>query len=301
LANLAFYLIVTLKAKDFLYENLDLMFVMSMFLPTVASLILPRWQGWVTWLSYWFGIGIKLINAPLGALYWLREIHVARNWQDWIKKSLIPIISFLLIWAGPLLIYRSALSVVIIYHQHRTLQVESLPALIVRAINIFTHTESIYLSDYKSYDLKGPVSNIVLPLALAMLVLVMMAWLIWLFKNRRQTNNSVFLMKATLVFIFSYLAANKVFSTQYHLWYLPLIAVYPYSSQKQRFTFFILTAIFVGVATTRIPPLTVGATDWSTLIPILTQIPIGFWLMISSYTLPVSNQIQERKSAKKTK
>ncbi len=288
LVNLIFYALVTAKAKDFLYENLDLIFTLTLFLPAVAPLLFTKGRSWLTWLAYWLGIGIKLINAPLAAAYQVVEIVGVKNWRDWIAKIWIPILSFLVIWAWPLLLYRTALSVIIVYHQNRTLQAESLPAMVVRAINMFTQTETIYLSNYKSYDLQGPISDRILPLSMVGLVILMLIWLGWVIKNRHHANQPLFLMKSTLIFLFSYLAANKVFSTQYHLWYIPLIAVYPYTNQKQRALMFGLAALYLGVATTKIPQIQLGSTDWATLIPVLTQIPAGVLLLVYSYGLPLT-------------
>jgi hypothetical protein len=281
LANTAFYLLITVKAKDFMYENLDMLFALSLIVPAVVPLFMKKGKEFFQWLLYWFGTGIKLVNAPLALLYFYHSNKPLKY------RLILPIITFLLIWAAPLAIYRSSLSVVYVYHKNRTMQVESIPALIVRGINIFTKTETIYISQYKSYDIKGPISDKALPLANIALVISMLVMAYYIYKNRDKAKDPIFLMKVTLIFTFSYLVTNKVFSTPYHLWYLGLVAIFPYKNWRERLSFFVAAALFAGVATTRIPNTDIGPTNLSTLLPVLIQIPASWFLLVSSYGLEV--------------
>jgi hypothetical protein len=119
LANVAFYLLLTIKAKDFMYENLDPLFTLTLFLPAVAPLLMNKGKDFVQWIMYWLGTGIKLVNAPLGLLYFFQMK------LPFIKKMILIGVTCLLIWGLPLAIYRSSLSVMLVYHKNRVIQVES--------------------------------------------------------------------------------------------------------------------------------------------------------------------------------
>jgi hypothetical protein len=284
LTGVAFYLVMTVKAKDFMYENLDMLFTLSLLVPAVASVISYRWKNVLQWVFYWFGTGIKLINAPLGLVYFLHSEK--KLWQ----KILLAGITFVLIWGIPLAIFRSSLSVMIVYHKNRGLQVESVPALIARGINIFSKSETIFISEYKSYDIKGPVSDKLLPLSTIALIGSMLFFIWYCWKHREEMENPAFLLKITLIFIFSYLCTNKVFSTPYHLWYLALVAVYPFTTWKERLYFFFCAGIYAGVATTPIPNIEIAGAQFSTWMPVLLQIPTSILLLIGSYRLKVPSE-----------
>lgn len=286
LVSLGFYIAITAKAKDFMYENLDLLFATTMLVPAVASILINPTKKWLhssmQWLWYWFGTGLKLVNAPLAVAYFWATPALS-NW----KRIAVAGVTAALIWGAPLLIFRSSLSVIIIYHKNRQLQVESIPSLIVRGANLFTKSEEIYFSDYKSFDLRGPISNAMLPLANMALVVAMGLVVLYILKNRDRASNPYFLMKVTLLFIFAYMTTNKVFSTPYHLWYLPLLVIYPYRHQKERLWFFFWAAIFAGVATTRIPSVQVGPFFLDAALPVFAQVPACLILLISVCRLVV--------------
>ena len=283
--NAVFYILLTIKAKDFMYENLDLLFALSLFLPVIAALFLKKGKSVVQWLFYWFGTGIKLVNAPLGLLYFFGTK------MSFIKKVIFMGVTCALIWGVPLVIYRSSLSVMIVYHKHRVIQVESFAALIVRGANMFTKSEEVFFSEHKSFDMKGPISNALLPVANLSLVLSMIALVTYITYYRSQASNPIFMMKVTLIFIFSYFLTNKVFSTPYHLWYLPLLTVFPYHNWKERAFFFTTAAVFLSVAMTPLPAIEVfNGFFINTSLPVLTQIPATLLLFVGAYRLRVPKE-----------
>lgn len=298
LASALFYILLTAKAKDFMYENLDLLFGITLFIPAVLPLLMNKGKSTVLWLAYWLGTGLKLVNAPLGLLYFFGTR------QPFMKKVALMIVTCAAIWAVPLAIYRSSLSVIIVYHKDRQLQVESFPSLVVRGVNLFTKSEEIYFSDYKSFDLRGPISSVVLPLSTAAMAVFMLWLCFYIFVNRDRADEPVFMMKVTLLFIFGYFLTNKVFSTPYHLWYLPLLVVYPYKSWKERAFFFITSAVFLSVATTRIPSWQIAPGFFlDASLPVIAQIPatiLLFWGTLKLRTLQPAEQVVELQSEAQT-
>lgn len=292
LANALFYILLTLKAKDFMYENLDLLFGMTLFVPAVAPLLLGKGRSVVQWLMYWLGTGLKLVNAPLAALYFFNSK------EKLMKRLVIPLVTCIVIWAVPLAIFRSSLSVILVYHKDRQLQVESFPSLVVRGVNLITKSEEIYFSQYKSFDLRGPVSDIVLPISTIAMIGFMGLLVLYIWRHRQQAANPAFMMKVTLLFVFGYFLTNKVFSTPYHLWYLPLLVVFPYKNWRQRGFFYAVTAIFLGVATTRIPSVeVVKGLFLDTSLPIFTQIPATLLLLWGATKLETVQPFQLREWA----
>jgi len=274
LANAVFYILLTIKAKDFMYENLDLLFAMTLFLPAVAPLFLIKGKGILQWLMYWLGTGLKLVNAPLALLYFFGSK------QPLLKRLILPIATFLILWTIPLVIFRSSLSVVIVYHANRQLQVESFPSLIVRGANLITKSEEMYFSQFKSFDLRGPISTVVLPISTISAIILMAGLCLFIWINRDRASNPLFMMKVTLLFIFIYFLTNKVFSTPYPLWYLPLLVVFPYKNWKERGFFYVVAAIFLGVATSPIPSIEViKGLFLDTSLPVFTQIPATLLLL----------------------
>lgn len=282
LVNILFYLLMTIKAKDFMYENLDMLFTLSLFVPTILPLLLNRGRYVTQWLLYWFGVGIKLVNAPLGLLYFLGTK------MSLVKKIALIGVTCLVIWGLPLAVYRSSLSVMLVYHKNRVIQVESFAALVIRGANLFTHSEEIFFSEHKSFDMKGPISNALLPVVNAALILSMLVLVIYILRHRDKASDPVFMMKVTLIFIFSYFLTNKVFSTPYHLWYVPLLAVYPYRSMRERLFFFVTSGVYLAVATSPLPSIEVFTGVFiNTSLPVLTQIPATLLLFVGAYRLAV--------------
>lgn len=285
LLSLSFYLLATTKAKDFMYDNLDLLFSLCFFAPAVWPLFSRRTRAVGQWLWFWLGTGLKLINLPLGFAYW---------WQSqyrWWQRLLLVGVTFLALWAVPLFLYRSSLSVVLVYHQQRQLQVESFPALMVRGLNHWTKSEEIFFSEAKSFDLRGPLSQVALPLSQGALVLFGLGLTYYCWVNRDRGQDPVYLIKVNLIFIFGYFLTNKVFSTPYHLWYLPLLTVYPYRSMRQRVLVLGAAMAYVGAATTAWPAWEVWPGFFlDSSLPIVTQVPLTLFLAWQVIRLPISHQ-----------
>jgi hypothetical protein len=173
--SLGFYVLAGTIAKDFWYDGLDLVFMMSLvgaimlgYLPGLHK----TWKRIGYWILFWLSVAIKLLTLPLALPFLL-----ASGRKVWKHELLACIAGFILIWGLPLMIFRSSLSVFLVFHGERPLKYEAFASFVVRTINDYTHTE--IQSDVKPhFPMTGPVSTvaeqvtgIIFPLALLAVLL----------------------------------------------------------------------------------------------------------------------------------
>lgn len=134
--GLVYYCLITAKAHHFIYEEPELYFVTAVsgavLLPLISSKAAARP---LRWISFFLGTALKYINAPLGFVYFGFEA---------VKKKLnlfVIGLAFILVWGFPLAYFRSSLAVSLVYQKIRGIQIESVPATLVRTVDAFTHTE----------------------------------------------------------------------------------------------------------------------------------------------------------------
>ena len=240
--SLGFYLIAPMIAKDFFYDGIDWMFIGSLAL---ALIFYSR--RLIFWLFFWLSVNIKLLTAPLAPVFlWFKTNSLKQE----IKTCAL---AFIIIWGLPLAIFRSSLSVMLFFNQVRGIKYAAFPSFIVETINDFTKTET-RLNQPPDFQLQGPVSDIankvvgiIFPLSIA-LVLAYGLWKV--IKHRQQTYFYTFGIKISLIYIFTIFFTAKIFSQPFHLWYIPLITLFPFKSIKRQLTFFIPAFILLIVDTT---------------------------------------------------
>jgi len=171
--SLAFYLIAPMISKDFFYEGIDLVFISSLviglfyLLKTQKSFLNRFWF----WFFFWLSTSIKFLSVPLLAVYfYLTNFKLFKELKSFI-------LGFLAVWALPLVIFRSSLAVMFVFHAQRKLKYASFPAFIVETINYWTKSETRVMKP-PDFQLQGPVSavaekivEIVFPLSI-LLVLI---------------------------------------------------------------------------------------------------------------------------------
>lgn len=227
--SLGFYLIAPMIAKDFFYEGIDWVFTGSLAL---AIIYLSR--KLLFWVLFWLSTGIKLLTAPL-ALVFLKK--------DWKQM----ILGFLLVWGIPLLIFRSSLGVMFVYNNERGIKYAAFPGFVVETINYFTHTE-VRRDQPPDYELQGPISDAA---EKAVSVVFPLSILLVLFYGRKQKLDSYAgRIKISLIFFLTIFFTAKIFSQPFHLWYVPLIALYPFKSIKHQLAMIALALFLLIVDTT---------------------------------------------------
>jgi len=222
---LVFYNLAPVIAKDFFYEGIDWIFIGSLSLAIIYSS-----RRILFWILFWLSTGIKLLTAPLAVVF------LKKDWKQMI-------LGFLLVWGLPLLIFRSSLGVMFVYNNERGIKYAAFPGFVVETINYFTHSET-RRNEPPDFELRGPVSqaaekvvNLVFPLSLFLVLLY--EWP----KPKTYTGS----IKISLIFFLTMFFTAKIFSQPFHLWYVPLIALYPFKSVKMQITMMGLALLLLVV------------------------------------------------------
>lgn len=262
-----FYLIAPMVAKDFFYEGIDWAFITSLASGLALFWLLDQGkliQRIVFWGLVWLSTAIKFMSLPLVIpLFYLKKLS--------FKKELLAcMIGFLLVWGVPLSIFRSSLSVSFVFHAQRPLKYASFPGFLVEGVNQVTHTET-RVNEPPDFQFVGPVATRVTQIfGVVFLVSVGLVLLYAAVKILRPRSVADFLrkglflksysvqhldrfafsLKLTLVFIFVLFLTGKIFSQPFHLWYLPLIVVFPFRQVKTQLTFMVLALWLLIVDTT---------------------------------------------------
>jgi hypothetical protein len=230
---LGFYNLAPVIAKDFFYEGIDWLFVGSL---SLAIIFLAK--RWLFWILFWISTGIKLLTAPLMLFF------LDRNWKKYDWKKMI--IGFLIVWGVPLLIFRSSLSVMFIYNNARGIKYIAFPSFIVETVNYFTQSET-RRNEAPDFEWQGPVSEaaekgvgVVFPLSL--LSVLLYAW--------PKPKTYAFSIKICLIFFLTMFFTAKIFSQPFHLWYVPLIALYPFKSLRLQVSIMAVALLLLIVDTT---------------------------------------------------
>jgi hypothetical protein len=289
---LIYFCLITAKANHFLYDTMDWTFAAALTLSAAPTLwgamkspvILTRQQfvgsflaGLQTWLGYWMGVGLKLMNGPLGLPLALLQR------QHWRSKWFALLVAGGLVWGVPVLLYRSSLSVMLVFHQIRGLQVDSFAAIIVRVVNSFVHSETI-IEVYKNYETSGPLTNqaltilnVVFPLALVAFT-GWTAWQAWKLAPRHK-EHAAFRVSLTLGYILLLMIVSKVLSRPFMLWHIPLLAIMPFDNWRQQLRFFVPSILAVAITLSAIPDVPVGPLNTATLVGVLRSVAY-LWLFV---------------------
>jgi hypothetical protein len=272
---IVYYSLATAKAHDFIYDAMDLVFIGVVSLGVIAPfLIKGRGGRFVGWLAYFLAVSLKLINAPLGVVYAVFERKNRR------KLIINVVLAGLLIWGIPLIIYRSSLSVMLVYHSARGLQVESVPAQIAATVNRFTHSEK-YEELYQSVNITGPWSDKLTHIFNWLLILSVGGYILWASRMAWQMpgpHQAQARLLLTSGYFFTFMLFAKVLSTPYLLWQMPLLALYPYKSLRQQLVFTIPSMMMIAISMTAIPNIPLGIFDLHLAIGWVRSILIAYLL-----------------------
>lgn len=270
-----YYCLITLKAHDFLYDSMDWVFVASIVAGIgVGDALRERTYSAIPpWLGLWVGTGLKYLNAPLAAPFALRSWFAEKKkwWQltrtrGWLLASIGG--TFLVVWTIPLILFRSSLSVSLVYHQLRGLQIDTTGALIARTATLFTHSEQ-FVEAYKNYEVSGPISAQILrltQLVFALSLSVFIAGSSYLaFKQTPlslagalKNREGVWQVWLVLGYFLVFLLTAKVASRPFFLWFIPLITLFPFQTSRDQWWFIGPSALFITLSLSPMPNWSIG-------------------------------------------
>jgi hypothetical protein len=253
--NLMFYILATLIAKNYLYEGLDLIFA-GLLVACISLLILAKQKSFFSriffWLFFWLSTAIKFMSIPLLAVFaFLSSLKFK-------KEVLASVLGFLIVWSIPLAIFHTSLSVSIVFHLKRQMKYASFPSFITETINLYTNTEN-RLSEPPDFPWIGPIAtqvkqifDIIFPLSV---VLVVGAGIYYLYKHKKIKKassffNYQFALKISLIYIFTLLITGKILSAPFHIWYIPLISLFPFKNTKKQISFMLVAVWLLLISVT---------------------------------------------------
>jgi len=293
--SLSFYLLAPVIAKDFFYEGIDLVFVGSLSIALISLLLFQKkkfTKRLIFWIFFWLSTSIKFLTAPLLAPF------IYLNKLDFKKELKAVSLGFLIIWGLPLVIFRSSLAVMFVFHARRALKYASFPSFIVETINYWTKSEERF-NQPPDFQLMGPISSqaekiteIVFPLSILLILLYAffvifkpklkkLSKIFWqlLFIDKLSQSHLhpfIFGIKLSLIYIFTIFLTGKVFSQPFHIWFIPLIALFPFKSIKKQLTFMSL-ALWL---------LIIDTTPWISIdesIMVISPLPAKFFIYLARF------------------
>lgn len=268
--GLLFYIAAGVLAKDYWYEGLDLL-----FFGTVSIAIIIRYINktdkfiikFIFWILFWLSTSIKFLTAPLAIpLYWIYkkpDLSKKKSIGSLLKnlfihnrqETIAAIVAFMIVWGIPLAIFRSSLSVMFVFHMNRPLKYGAFGTYIVETVNDFTHTE-VQSDIPPHFPIIGPVStrvekiaDIAFPVSAIALIIISTVML----QNqaaRTREDKYISSLQITLIYILTTFITSKVFSSPFHIWYVPLITLYPFKSRQRQLIFIISAFIMLSLDTT---------------------------------------------------
>lgn len=236
--SIILYNLSALIVKDFWYEGIDLAFIASLALALISYLLIKK-QNFKSqilfWSLFWLSTAIKFITLPLVLPFLLIKKKKLK------KELLFCFLGFLLIWGAPLLIFRSSLSVALIFHAKRPLHASSFPAFIIYTINHFSHSEKMI-----NLEWFGPLSQKALFWSFIFLGINTFLVLFWslksFFNNLKSSKNNryVLMLKTSLIYLIVFSLSGKIFSPPFNIWYVLLLTIFPYKNIKTQLIYFFL-------------------------------------------------------------
>jgi hypothetical protein len=253
--SLLFFILAGMWAKDYWYEGIDLVF--ALFL--AGALMVDRLVRIQTlksriifWTLFWLSTAIKYMTFPLALPFLLLSRIKLKN------EITASMIGFLIVWGFPLAYFRSSLSVPVVFHMERPLKYGSFGTYILNVINDYTRTET-QTDILPHYPIVGPVASFMeKTVSLTFLMAIMATTLIltyWAWLVRKQVKTPPYYryqtyIRMSLIYMMVLFLTTKVFSSPFHIWYVPLMSILAYPNLAYQLTNFSLAGLMLGLDTT---------------------------------------------------
>lgn len=286
---LSFYIIAGVLGKDFWYEGLDLMFFGSLSIGLVLLLAEESHaflKRIAVWAMLWLSVAIKIMTLPLAFPLFLTKTLS-------LKKELVACcIGALVIWGVPAVLYRSSMAVFVVFHANRPMKYGAFGTYIVEAVNDYTKTEH-RLMEGPDFPMVGPLSNTITRASAVGFPIAVIIFLIYAFFQGRtfpigkigRFSRFEYMVRMSLIYVFIQFLTGKTFSSPFHIWYVPLLAIYPFRYfSKQMFTY-MSALLMIGMDTTsllQVPKdiIAFGLTPWTRVRDAFRFIPMMILIWI---------------------
>lgn len=175
----------------------------------------------------------------------------------WKKELLVCAMGAILVWGVPAVLYRSSLSVFLVFHANRPMKYGAFGSYIVEVANSFTHTEH-RLQEAPDFPMVGPVANVTTRIFKIIFPIAILGVLYYAYvsiheeKSKKKKSAAEFemLLRVSLMYIFAIFLTGKTFSSPFHIWYVPLLTLYPFRSTKTQIFAYLLALLMLGLDTT---------------------------------------------------
>lgn len=174
----------------------------------------------------------KLYPAVLFPIFLIPFI-INRDWSNTVKGVAAYVLAALLIVLPLILLGSDMVTNFLEYHMDRPLQLESTTSSIIYLLSMFGLTTVWVEFGYGSDNLMGALPDAVVPYLTPLVVILLLVLYIvyaYLFQRLRkegcdnENNRMVLLGSAALLSILIFIAAGKVFSSQFVIWIIPFVA-----------------------------------------------------------------------------
>ena len=178
-----------------------------------------------TWAFVLVGIGtlVKIYPALL-FLAFIIPFIAKKDWNQTVKMTSATVAVGLAIMAVFYLICSNELFNFITYHTDRGLQIESFAASFINILGAMGLTEISSAITYGSCNIFGSVPEAVSPFVMPILVVMVLLTCYIQFISCKRGKEQVVLF--SMLYIAVFMVFNKVFSGQYMMWFVPMIALY---------------------------------------------------------------------------
>lgn len=232
-----------------------------MMLTTLSLYFYVNEKSNLAYATMMIGALVKIYPLLLIPIFLIMDIS-GKNKHDW-RHAVKGMASCTIVGAVtilPLLMASVSMSEIfsfISYHSDRGFQIESLVGVIVQALSALGLTTSHIVPSCYTYDVISPVCDALLPFwAYISMMALIVAWgFVTIVVLRSKTDNGAenitrIFMYSTIVLL-TFVLTNKVFSTQYIMWFYPFLAVLIFIvNEKHRTIMYILsfTAVLLSFA-----------------------------------------------------
>jgi len=191
--------------------------------------------------GWWLGLGIvckiyPIVFLPIALIYFVRSDRRGAGW-DAMKlglMSVVPTAGFLLPYV---LLGSTAYLSFLRYHTMRGLQIETLWSGIVMTAHRWGLTDAAVVHNFGAGHIRSPLADVLqfaqpIVAACALMTVVVVAWVQLNGRSSDAVRVRAF-VRLSLLIVLTFILFNKVFSTQFIIWPVGLVALTPLIGRRR--------------------------------------------------------------------